>query len=150
MQSEPSEDTQKTLRTQLVVDTQHSCRHGFSTQHDSAQGRFIHEACLGGSPRSSVATCSSAFLAAASNDIVDDTTVDTGGAPLQRLSSTLTSSTSSSVDRIIEYEAAFVQATRRKNEGSTFIVVPSANRVRWSKYSITDFPNGMKGATSHN
>lgn len=142
MQSEPSEDTQKTLRTQLAVDTHDSRRHGFITQNDSAQGRFAHETCLGGSSRSTVAAYPSAHLAAASGEIMDDTSVDTMGASLQRMNSTSTSSTSSSVDRIIEYEAAFMQATRRKNERSTFIVVPSAHRVHWSKFNITDFPNG--------
>ena len=143
MQSEPSEDTQKTLRTQLAADTHHSRRHGFSTQNDSVQGRSVHETCLGGSPRSTVASCSLAYLATASDEIVRDTSVDTMGASLQRMNSTSTSSTSSSVDQIIEYEAAFMQATRRKNERSTFIVVPSAHRAHWSKFNITDFPNGM-------
>ena len=148
MQSEPSEDSQEILRTQLTVDTHESRRHGFSTRNDSAQGRFAHGTCLGGSSRSTVATCSSVFLAAASDEIVDDATVDTAGPSLPRLSPSLTSSTSSSVDRIIEYETAFMQVTRRKNEGSAFIVVPSANRVREGKRSIIDFPNGMSGAFS--
>lgn len=149
MQSEPSEDIQKTLRTQLAADTHDSRRHGFNTQHDSAQGCFAHETCLGGSSRSTDPTGPSAYLAAAPDEVVGDPSVDTMGASLQRMNSTSTSSTSSSVDRIIEYEAAFTQAARRKNERSTFIVVPSAPGAHWSKFNIADFPNGMYGATAY-
>ena len=149
MQSEPSEDIQKNLRTQLAAETHDSRRHGFRTQNDSAQGRFVHETCLGGSSRSTVATCSTVFPVAASDEIVGDTPVDAMGASLQRMKSASTSSRSSSVDRIIEYETALVQASRKKNETSTFIVVPSANRAQWSKFSITDFPNGMWGTTGY-
>lgn len=149
MQSEPSEDIQKILRTQLAVETHDSRRHGFRTQNDSAQGRFVHETSLGGASGSTVATCSAAFPAAALDENIGDTSVDTMGASLHRMKSTSTSSRSSSVDRIIEYEAAFLQASRKKKETSTFIIVPSANRAQWGKFSIIDFPNGMWAATGY-
>lgn len=143
MQPEPSEVTQNIHRTHLSAESHDSRRYGFSTQNDSAQGRFAHEACLGEASGSTVPARSSAFAAAALDGNADDATVETVRPSIQRLNSTSSSSTASSVDRIIEYENAFSQATRRRNERSTFTVVPSGNREASSKICIADFPNGM-------
>jgi hypothetical protein len=143
MQSELFEVTQKDLSTNLELNTQETRRHGFRTQNDSAQDRFVQGTCLGESARSTITARASAFLGASMDEIADDPTGDISRSSLQRLSSASESSTSSPVDRIIEYETAFIQATRRKNEGSTFILVSSGNRGTLSKISVTDFPNGM-------
>jgi hypothetical protein len=142
MQSELFEVTQKDLRTNLELNTQETCRHGFRTQNDSAQDRFVQGTCLGEPARSAVAARASGFLGASMDEIADDPTDDTPQSSTQRLSIASESSTSSPVDRIIEYETAFIEATRRKNEGSTFILVSSGHRGALSKISVTDFPNG--------
>lgn len=146
MQSEPSEVTQKTLHTHSALATNNRRQHGFTIQTDRAQDRSTHEARRGEPSASAVdetvnvSTIGSSVDAAV--DLAVDTSIETMRPSLDRLNSTSTSSSTSSVDRIIEYENAFIEAIRRNNEGSTFVVVPGGNNGSFGNISIVDFPNG--------
>jgi hypothetical protein len=144
MQSVPSEVIPQNFRTNRALDTQHARRHGFNTQDEYAQDRSVHETGLGEPSRSTDMARSPTVTYAVTHETANGTVVDTMDRSFYKLSSISTSSASSPADRIIEHENAVFQESRRKNEGSTFAIVPCGSGGPSSKISIIDFPNGMQ------